>query len=189
MAWRITTWWKRSLEGLRGASRFHLCLHLFAKLHWTLWVGFCWFGGLTVIKTFCVWLAILTCWRIGESKKPGVFCVLVCVGLFFWDGLVKILHSISTSSFHVSSSWPTMLRARSAMQEKKSWFCYWVYYFFILSSILLEPFGSEAAVTSTFLDGWLLNSGNWTGFTSGTLPCAASSTRTWVNHVSPLFNN
>ena len=43
--------------------------------------------------------------------------VLVC---FFGDGLVKILHSISTSSFHVSSSWPTMLRARSAMQEKKA---------------------------------------------------------------------
>ena len=30
-----------------------------------------------------------------------------------------ILHSISTCSFRVSSSWPTMLRARSAMQEKK----------------------------------------------------------------------
>ena len=41
--------------------------------------GFCWFGGLCF--------------------------VLVCVGLFCsWDGLVKILHSISTSSFHVSSS-------------------------------------------------------------------------------------
>ena len=35
----------------------------------------------------------------------GLCCVFVCVGLlFFWDGLVKILHSISTSSFHVSSS-------------------------------------------------------------------------------------
>ena len=27
----------------------------------------------TVIKTFCLWLAIPTCWRIGESKKLGVF--------------------------------------------------------------------------------------------------------------------
>ena len=26
-----------------------------------------------VIKTFCLWLAIPTCWRIGESKKLGVF--------------------------------------------------------------------------------------------------------------------
>ena len=28
------------------------------------WVG---------IKTFCLWLAVPTYWRIGESKKPGVF--------------------------------------------------------------------------------------------------------------------
>ena len=78
MAWRITTWWKRSHEGLRGARRFTFVSHLFAKFHRTLCVGFCWFGGLRF--------------------------VLVCVGLFcLWDGLVNILHSISTSSFHVSS--------------------------------------------------------------------------------------
>ena len=29
--------------------------------------------ALTVIKTYCLWLAIPTCWRIGESKRPGVF--------------------------------------------------------------------------------------------------------------------
>ena len=74
----LTTWWKRSHEGLRGASRFTFVSHLFAKFHRTLWVGFCLFGG------FC--------------------CVFVCVVYFFWDGLVKILHSSSTSSFHVSSS-------------------------------------------------------------------------------------
>ena len=26
----------------------------------------------TVIKTYCLSLTIPTCWRIGESKKPGV---------------------------------------------------------------------------------------------------------------------
>ena len=35
----------------------------------------------------------------------GLCCVLVGVGLLsVWDGLVKILHSISFSSFRVSSS-------------------------------------------------------------------------------------
>ena len=33
----------------------------------------CALEALTVIKTFCLWLAIPTCWRIGESKKLGVF--------------------------------------------------------------------------------------------------------------------
>ena len=33
----------------------------------------CTLEALTVIKTFCLWLAIPTYWRIGESKKPGVF--------------------------------------------------------------------------------------------------------------------
>ena len=33
----------------------------------------CTLEALTVIKTFCLWLAIPTSWRIGESKKPGVF--------------------------------------------------------------------------------------------------------------------
>ena len=80
----------------RGKS-FHLCLTSFCEISQDL-VG--WF--------------LLVC---------GLCSVLVCVGLFcFWDGLVKILHSISTSSFHVSSSWPTMLRARSAMQEEKKHF-------------------------------------------------------------------
>ena len=79
MAWKITTWWKGSHEGLRGARRFTFVSHLFAKFHRTLCVGFCLFGGLRF--------------------------VLVCVGLFcFCDGLVNFLHSISTSSFHVSSS-------------------------------------------------------------------------------------
>ena len=69
MAWRITTWWKRSHEGLRGARRFTFVSHLFAKFHRTLCVGFCLFGGLRF--------------------------VLVCVGLFcLWDGLVNFLHSI-----------------------------------------------------------------------------------------------
>ena len=78
----------------RGKS-FHLCLTSFCEI------------SLDLVGVFVCWF--------------GVLCsVLVCVGSFcFWDGLVKILHSISTSSFHVSSSWPTMLRARSAMQEKK----------------------------------------------------------------------
>ena len=94
MVWRITTWWKRSHEGLRGASRFTLS-HIFLRN----FTGPC--GLVFVFLVGCV-----------------VFLfVLVC---FFWDGLVKILHSISTSSFHVSSSWPTMLRARSAMQGKKT---------------------------------------------------------------------
>ena len=55
MAWRITTWWKRSHEGLRGASRFTFVSHLFAKFHRTLWVGFCWFGGLRFVLV-CVGL-------------------------------------------------------------------------------------------------------------------------------------
>ena len=33
----------------------------------------CTLEALTVIKTFCLRLAIPTSWRIGESKKPGVF--------------------------------------------------------------------------------------------------------------------
>ena len=33
----------------------------------------CTLEALTVIKTFCLWLAIPTYWRTGESKKPGVF--------------------------------------------------------------------------------------------------------------------
>ena len=33
----------------------------------------CALEALTVIKTFCLWLAIPSCWRIGESKKLGVF--------------------------------------------------------------------------------------------------------------------
>ena len=131
MAWRITTWWKRSHEGLRGASRFTFVSHLFAKFHWTLWVFFfvCWFG---------------------------VLCsVLVCVGSFcFWDGLVKILHSISTGSFHVSSSWPTMLRARSAMQEKKT--PHPLFGCGILSSVYPEGFRAGAVAPDH-----LLNSNLW----------------------------
>ena len=48
----------------------------------TVW-GLCWYHffelmpcaleAQTVIKTFCLWFAIPTCWRIGESKKLRVF--------------------------------------------------------------------------------------------------------------------
>ena len=48
----------------------------------------------------------------------GLFCVCLFV-YFFWALPLKILHSISVSHlWQISSSWPTMSRASSAMQEK-----------------------------------------------------------------------
>ena len=35
MAWRITTWWKRCIEGLRAGAVFQFVSHDFANFHWT----------------------------------------------------------------------------------------------------------------------------------------------------------
>ena len=132
MAWRITTWWKRSHEGLRGARRFTFVSHLFAKFHRTLCVGFCLFGGLCL--------------------------VLVCVGLFcLCDGLVNFLHSISTSSFHVSSIVYrlcfTLAREKKNIETKttQDFPHLYVYIIYILPSVA-KPLGHWGL--STCKKGW-----------------------------------
>ena len=52
--------------------------------------------------------------------------------------------------------------------------------------ILFEPFGSKAQRTITFHYGWLLYCGNYTELQVELLPCAASSTGTWVNQLVTL---
>ena len=74
MAWRITTWWKRCYEGLRGARFVSPLSHIiFAIFHWTWWV----------------WLFVFCC-----------VCGLPCLPLFASRVFpVKILHPIRVS-FH-----------------------------------------------------------------------------------------
>ena len=99
MAWRITTWWKRCYEGLRGARFVSPLSHIFCEFSQDV-VGFC-----------CLFVCLL------------VLCVVLwfgCCGSFlFGCFLWKFCTQLGFISFRISSSWPTMSRARSAMQEKK----------------------------------------------------------------------
>ena len=52
MAWRITTWWKRCNEGLRGARGVSPVSHHFANFHWT---------GRFVFLFACVLLGVFVC--------------------------------------------------------------------------------------------------------------------------------
>ena len=99
MAWRITTWWKRCYEGLRGARVVSPLSHIILRI----FTGRCGF----VVSLFC-----LLCWFV---LCFGVGLLVFFFGMFLW----KFCTQLGFISFRISSSWPTMLRARSAMQEKK----------------------------------------------------------------------
>ena len=81
--------------GAERGKTFHLCLTSFCEISQDL---VCWF-------LFCLVGCVL------------FWFVLVCFvfGMVLWIFCTQLV----PVSFHVSNSWPTMLRARSAMQEKK----------------------------------------------------------------------
>ena len=80
-----TVWPDVSVMGANNLRRvvgydFHHGRSVMCQVFWRLLQLFfvfelmpCTLEALTVIKTFCLGLTIPTCWRIGESKKPGVF--------------------------------------------------------------------------------------------------------------------
>ena len=98
MAWRITTWWKRCFEGLRGARLFHLVSLFFCEfsLDVACWLFLCVVG----------WFLVFCCCCFG----------LLC--FFQWKFCIQLAFQF----FRISSCWPTMSRTRSAMQEKKTFF-------------------------------------------------------------------
>ena len=96
MAWRITTWWKRCIEGLRGGAGCFTLFHMILRIFIGRGVLFCLFAGV-----------LFGC----------LLCLFVFLGCCVFP--VKILHSFRVLFFRISSCWPTMSRTRSAMQEKK----------------------------------------------------------------------
>ena len=72
IAWRITTWWKRTYEGLRGARFVSPCLTLFCEFFWScVWVG-------VVLVGVCVWFLLFL---FVVAFFQGNFCIQLG---FFW---------------------------------------------------------------------------------------------------------